>query len=114
MSTSTAVPTTITPEAAAHIAKLGIGPAVDQMLEHARQTIPDLKALEVVLEPTYDLGPPDEWLTIYADSGRDWVPEDKTAAEFGRWRVTTFPPEVCQHIALLVRYGHCHHQKDEG
>jgi hypothetical protein len=98
------VPVTVSPEAAARIAELGIGSAVERMLAHARRTIPGLKALEVILEPTYDLGPPDDWLTIRALCDRDWDPEDKAEDEFGRWRITTFPPEVCQHIALLIHY----------
>jgi hypothetical protein len=97
------VPLTVTPEAAARVAELGRQREFEQMLEHARQTIPNLRSLRVTLEPQYDTGEEDRvviWATI-PDPGGVY---DPTEAQYGRWFVTTFPPEVCQHFVLLTPF----------
>src|SRR5262249_11592159 len=55
MSTMT-VPLTVTQEAAARVAELGMQREFDQMLEHMRQTVPGLLAIEVELAEPYDTG----------------------------------------------------------
>ena len=103
MTAPVTVPVTITPEAAARIDELGIRAEVEQMIEHTRQAIPALKRIEVVLEDAYETWD-QPYLTIYATRADAYRPEDRADREWGYWRVNTFPPEVCQHIAMLTVY----------
>jgi hypothetical protein len=103
MTAPATVPVTITPEAAARIDELGIRPEVEQMIEHTRQTIPALKRIEVVLEDAYDTWD-QPYLTIYATRGDAYHPGDRVDRDWGHWRVSTFPPEVCQHITMITRF----------
>jgi hypothetical protein len=107
MTTSTSVPVTITAEAATRIAELGMQSAVEQMIERAKQTIPGLKALDVILEPAWDTGP-DDYLTIQGFSDREWDPEDASEREYDRWAIRTFPPEVTSQIVLSILYRTSH------
>jgi hypothetical protein len=72
------------------------------MFEHAQRTLPDLRALEVTLD--YDPDDPREptvVLNMYrtAGPGHDAVPRQWRA-----WMARTFPPQVCQHFALVTVY----------
>jgi len=107
MSLPTTIPVTITPEAAARVAELGMQKELDQMIAHTRQAVPGLQRLDVVLDPPYDTGD-EPYLTIWATIDQPLVPSDKTSSDWGRWKVTTFPPEVCQHFAMLIQYGADH------
>lgn len=101
MSESTTIPVTITPEAAARVAELGMQQAVEQMIEHTRQTVPALRRIELILEPPYDTGN-DPYLTIQAYTDRPWQAGDSIERDWGLWQIATFPPQVCQHIAMLL------------
>src|SRR4051794_4080560 len=107
MPESASVPVTVTPEAAARIAELGIRSAVDRMLEHALRTIPELQQVEVVLEGPYDTHE-EPYLIIRATTDRILVPGDTTESEWTDWKLTTFPPEVLEHITLLFQPGGGH------
>jgi hypothetical protein len=107
MTTSTSVPVTVTDEAAARIAELGIQAAVEQMVERAKQMVPGLKAIDVILEPAWDTGP-DDYLTIQAFSAREWDPEDASEREYDRWAIKAFPPEVTANIVLSILYRTSH------
>ena len=104
MSASATIPVTITPEAAARVAELGMQQAVEQMIEHTRQTVPALRRIELILEPPYDTGD-DPYLTIQAHTDRPFRREDTTEQEWGMWKITTFAPQIYQHIAMQVHYG---------
>jgi hypothetical protein len=41
-------------------------------------------------------------ITVQAFVRRDFDPADKTQQELGRWKVTTFPPEVCEHFVIML------------
>jgi len=56
MSATTTVPVTITPEAAARLAELGLQAQLEQMVEHTRQTVPDLVCIELTYREPYDTG----------------------------------------------------------
>jgi hypothetical protein len=105
--TAATIPVTVTEDAAAHVAKLGMQPQFEQMLEHARHTVPHLQLLRVTLE--YDPGCPtnDPQVVIWAK--RDFVPPtdtlDITDMDFGRWQAQVFPPGVFTHFLLLSVYG---------
>jgi hypothetical protein len=103
MTAPTTVPATVTPDAAARIAELGMQAEVEQMIEHTRQTVPALKRIEVVLEDAYETWD-QPYLTIYATRGDEPRDDDPTRREWGAWKVRTFPPEVCVHITMLTQY----------
>ena len=100
MPTVATIPVTIQPAAAAFLAEFGQGRELGMMLEHARATIPHLRALDVELHDFPETGPPS--LTIHAH--RDPYPgrPDRAWDEFSDWKVETFPPEVCQNFGLLT------------
>jgi hypothetical protein len=102
MSMKTNVPLTITPEATAYVAELGLQREFEEMLTHALQTIPKLRELEVELQPAYDDIP---CVLLLAERDDPHPEADRTADDWGRWKRTTFPPEVGQHFVLLVNYG---------
>jgi len=103
MTPTTSVPTAITNEAGAHVARLGMRQELEQMLEHARQ-IPGLRRLHLVVEPPHDAGDPD---AIVIEALRDesaYTESDTTSAEWGRWFGAAFPAEVRRHFCLLTLY----------
>src|SRR5437667_12867683 len=95
------VPLTITPEATAHVAELGMQREFEQMLEHTLQTVPGLRSIEVTLEYNPETG--DDPRVVIWSYMEDRGPEyDPTGEEWGAWKVTTFPPEVCEHFVMLT------------
>jgi hypothetical protein len=99
----TTVPVTITPEAAERLAELGMQRELDLTIEHTKQTVPGLHAITVVLEPCYDTRD-EPGITIEASidpSQREYDPTDR---DWGRWKVETFPPEVCEHFVMMTTY----------
>ena len=101
------IPLTITPEAAAHVAELGLREPFEQMLEHARQTIPGLRSLEVNLQPPYDIGG-GECVIIDAYVTPPTGTNDPREREFNWWKSSTYSPEVSQHFCLLTTFQDCH------
>lgn len=103
MSTQTAIPVTITPEAAAHVQKLAMQRELAMMIEHTLQTIPGLQNVEVTVQPNFEYGD-DDRILIEAHL----VPSAETSnAELAwtRWFVTAFSPDVCRHFCLFPQYG---------
>ena len=100
---SVTVPITITDEAKDYVAELGMQEPFQRMLDHAVETISALRELRVSVQPAYDLGAPCVLLDAVTPPPRSGY-YDTTEDEWGRWRVTTFPPEVFQHFVLLVVY----------
>jgi hypothetical protein len=101
MTMSATVPVTVTPEAAARIAHLGFQREVDRIIDYARQHLPDLDRIEVVLYDRYELGD-EPGLAIEIYGRRPFDPADKADKEMVRWIVTEFPPEVLWH--LITQY----------
>jgi hypothetical protein len=104
----TTIPVCITPEAAGRVAELGMQVELEQMLEHTRQTVPGLRAVEVQLALPYDTG--DE-TTLVIQATKDFphhLTYDPTEDEWGQWKVTTFSPDVCRHFVMLTVYGTAH------
>ena len=101
------IPVTVTPEAAARIAELGFEAHVETMLEYARQHVPGLERLEVVLNERYDMGG-EPGVAIDAYSLPVFDPDDQTFWKITRWATTTFPPEVLQHLHLSLAPGTGH------
>ena len=97
MITLPTVPVTVSPEAAARIAELGRQAEVERMLEYVRSHVPELVRIEVVLNERYEEESP-PGVAIDAYSQRPFDPADRTESELCRWMVTTFPPEVLEHL----------------
>jgi hypothetical protein len=94
------VPMTVTKEAAERIAELGFEKEVEQMIAYAREHVPQLERFEVILVDRYDMGGPPgvtirAWRTL-----REFDPMDQTYQNLIQWLVTTFPPEVLEHLTL--------------
>jgi hypothetical protein len=94
-------PLTVTQEAAARIAELGFEKQVEQMIAYARQHFPKLVRIEVVLTDRYDMGGP-PGVTVKGWTDRVFDPTDKTYENLVHWAVTTFPPEVLEHLHLSL------------
>ncbi len=104
MSAPATVPVTITPEAAARVAELGMQGELERMIKHARECVAGLRRVEVILEPPYDTGD-DPYLTIQAFRPLTARWDDPVRQEWGRWKVTTFAPEVARHVTLTLIEG---------
>jgi hypothetical protein len=98
------IPVTVTDEAKGYVAELGMQEPFRRMLDHALGSIPGLRELRVTLQPAYDVGAPCVLLEALKTPPHSDA-YDPTQSEWGRWRTTTFPPEVFQHFVLLVVYG---------
>lgn len=104
MSSSTTVPLSITPEAAARIAELGIQADLDRVFEHLRQTVSGLCSLKVILVPPYDTGE-DPFIVIDAYRDVSFRSDGQTWNLWCKWAISTFPPQVLQHFSVLFHYG---------
>lgn len=98
------VPVTVTPEAAAHVAELGLQREFEQMLEHLRQTVPDLLSIHVVLAEPCDAGETPRVIFEATHAG-PYTAENAIWTEFSEWKLSTFPPEVFSHFQLFVEGG---------
>ncbi|SRR6266542_385143 len=103
MNQTTNVPLTVTPEAAARVAELGMQRELEQMLEHVRQAVPGLRTIAVELWDQYDLDV-EPRVVILATMVSENPVEDRTENALGRWKVTTFSPDVCRHFVILILY----------
>jgi hypothetical protein len=104
---TTSIPMTVTPEAAERVAELGMQAELERMLEHTRQTVPGLRSVEVQLALPYDTG--DETSIIIRATMDDPHGEyDPTDSEWGAWKVSTFPPDVCRYFVMMSVYEPTH------
>ncbi|HZT83053.1 MAG TPA: hypothetical protein VFA26_22685 [Gemmataceae bacterium] len=104
MNTSTTIPIMVTEEAAAHVAALGMRAELEEMLDHARQAVTDLRRIEVELRNRYDLGDePSVVITAFKDLA-SYREEDRPYRAWRDWYISRFPPEVCVHFCLLISY----------
>ena len=89
MTTGTDIPVTVTSEAAEWIAQVGMQREFETMVEHTKQTVPGLRAIEVILDddPEGTVGP---GIIIWGQ--RDGVPRDDSAARKWRtWKINNVP-----------------------
>jgi hypothetical protein len=102
---TTTLPVTIAPEAAAHVAELGLQREFDMMLERIRKIAPGLRSITVTLAPPYDTG--DEFcVLIEVVMDNPHKPYNPAVREWGNWKIQTFSPDVHRHFVLLATYGH--------
>jgi hypothetical protein len=98
---ATGVPVTVTPEADQRVAELGMQRELRRMLEHALQTIPNLRAVEVTLAPAYDAGeePGIKIAAIVEQVGALAYESEKREVN---WMWETFPANVCLYFHLTI------------
>jgi hypothetical protein len=104
MATTKAIPVQITPEAAAHVASLGMQRELEQMLAHTQEAVLGVKAIDVILAEPCDPG--DDPRVILEVTKP--VPKgscDPAEMEWGKWIVRTFSPDVGRHFVMLAAYG---------
>jgi hypothetical protein len=107
MTTSTTVPVTVTPEAAARIAELGLEAEVERMIDHAQQHLPELERIEVILYDRFDGGDaPGISIDIY--SRHPFNPEESISGDLSKWFVRAFHSEVLEHIIMDYHPGGPH------
>src|SRR4051812_44835886 len=100
MATTNTVPVTVTPEAKAWVAKLGMQRELEQMVEHTIQTVSGLRSIEVtVTEAPWFKDEPT--VVIHAHRPHPGGEDDSTDRDWGQWLVNTYPPEICTHFVLM-------------
>jgi hypothetical protein len=99
MATPTAVPVTVTPEAAARIEELGFQQVTDDLLTQARGLLPGLRCLHLSLVPSYDM---DDipWLVLDCSSDRPRREVRDALVAWYTWRAENLPMEVGRHFML--------------
>ena len=107
MSSTVDGPVTISPEAAARVAELGLRREFEQILEHTRQTIPGLRRIEVTLAPPVDAGDDPRVILDAILAGRD-SPQNPVTDRWRDWVLATFSPDVWRHFMLLTVDGPGH------
>jgi hypothetical protein len=94
----------MTPEAAARIAELGMQAELQRMIEHARDVLPELARIEVVLNERYDMGG-EPGVAVEAYSQRPFDPAQRMAWRLSEWLVASFPPKVLEHLHVSYHPG---------
>lgn len=111
MSAVVQVPVTMPAEAIELIDELGLRHPVEEMIEHTRQAVTELRSIEIDVWYEYDMEdrPPLPHLTVIAwRDGHRSSADEATEREWFGWSVRTYPPEVKQHISFAVQ---CHREK---
>jgi hypothetical protein len=104
MSATPTVPLTITTEAAARVAELGLQVELERMLEQVRLEVPQLRHIDVERAEPYDTGM-EVGVSIRAWTGVPWQQVNDIRRPLARWRRATFSPHVCEHLFLDVLCG---------
>jgi hypothetical protein len=107
MTTSATIPVTVTPEAAARIAELGLEAEVERMIDHARQHLPDVERIEVILYDRFD-GCDAQGISIDVYSRRPFNPDESISRDLSRWFVRAFDSEVLEQVIMDYRPGEPH------
>jgi hypothetical protein len=104
MATSTTIPVTIDPEAADLIAALGMERPFREMIEHSKQTLANLKRIEV--EYDYKFDEPDDptiHLLLLLDPSTDRATlEFPIRRDLIAWFLKTYHGDVARHFLLDV------------
>ncbi len=94
MPTVAVVPVTISPVARAYIERVGQRAEIETMIDRARNVLPGVQLIEVVLDDATEEMPPGVVLWTHRD---DIGPaNDPTHRKWIAWMAVTFPPDVCQ------------------
>jgi hypothetical protein len=97
------IPITVTDEAKEFIAQVATQREFEQMLEYTLQSIPDLRSIEVVLDPdpSGEVGP---GIVIWSHRPDIGDAEDWTDWNWGAWLIKTFSPEVGINYVMISFY----------
>src|SRR5579859_797995 len=102
MITSATVPVRVTPEAVARVTSLGLEAEMRRMIDYAREHLPELTRIEVVLYERDEIGePPGVAIEVYTPFD-SFDTTARTRGRIGEWLVSEFTPQVLQH--LLIDY----------
>jgi hypothetical protein len=101
------VPLTVTPEAEALIAELGLHEEMMRMVEWVRQNATRLRSIEVVRKPDY--GRPEKPLLIicpHRDAPPAGTPLDMNDVEmtWGEWKARNCSLRACNHFIMLSMF----------
>ena len=107
MPISTTIPITVSPEAAARVAQLGMKREFERILEHTCEATSGLRSIEVNLTPPCD---PGEDPRVILEVTKDERPEpnDPLWGQWCDWMMHSFPSDVLRHFNLLTVYGAAH------
>jgi hypothetical protein len=101
------VPLEVTEEAAAHIAKLGMQPELEQMLDWVRRHVTALQEIRVAMSRRlgyYGKLPPRVYIWAHQAKPAENAPVDLVEWEWAGWKAQTFPPQVCTSFTLFCTY----------
>jgi hypothetical protein len=102
MAMTTKIPCTVSLQAAARVAELGIKQGFEQMLQHALLCVPDIRRTEVTLEQPYDEDE-EPRIVINASVGfREGDPINPGFQNWVAWAARTIPPDVSRHVTMLL------------
>jgi hypothetical protein len=102
MSTTATVPVTISPEARSFINQVGQRAEFERMLDRARNTVPSLTGIEVVLDDETEQIP--AGVVLWAHREDTGAVTEPTHRSWIDWMAETFPAEVCMNFTLLSVY----------
>jgi hypothetical protein len=97
----TTIPVTITPEAAARVAELGMQREFEMMLDYVRQISPGLRSVEADLRLPYDTGD-DLGVLIKGRLAEPYCRESGLRSQLRAWRSATFSPDVGRYFSILL------------
>jgi hypothetical protein len=103
MAVTTNIPCTINPDAASHVTVLGIQHEFEQMLDHTLTSIPDLRRVEVTLEPPSE---DDDESRVVIVSYLPALGQGPHPAmrQWGQWVINAFSPDVWRHVAMITLF----------
>jgi hypothetical protein len=103
-----AVPVTVSPEAAEYVREKKLDEPFGRIVNHIRESVPDLTRVVVYREPI-DYGCPEDGERVWIEAFRDGIdPGAKDPVWLGlmSWLTDNYPPAVVANVVLEVRYGH--------
>ncbi len=102
MSATVLIAVTISPQARSYVDRIDQLVELDEMIDRARQSVPGLRSIDVVLDEATEEMSAGVILLVLRDDARHGV--DSTHRDWIDWMLTAFPPEVCQNVTLLSVY----------
>src|SRR5947209_4902243 len=93
MATPPTIPVQIEEEAATRIAELGLQHEFEMILEHTKQTVVNLRSIDVTrYDDLSEPGPPRVLFIAWLNG--DQAEEDPTREQWVKWILDTMPPKV--------------------
>ncbi len=105
MTPTTTVPVKISPDAAQHVAALGMQTEFEQMLEYIRNHVPDLVGIAVSLHEPYETGDEDVVLIEAVRTEESFSLDTTDYWKLRSWYADAFPADVRRHFPLTISHG---------